>query len=131
MTFFILLLFYFNNAKAQSDNCAICGNWKWEKNDSQTFFTLRIRYKNNMLFGKHCYTLNNGSKVDCASLPSDTTFIISDYKFSDTLIVDVTSSFSYKKGKAKIYLSNGKLFWELFKEPTGEYYFPQHAILVK
>ena len=131
MIFLIIFIVITTTINAQTDTCRICGNWKWEKNDAQTFFTLKIKLKNNVLFGRHCYTLNNGSKVDCASLPADTTFKIVKYSYSDSIDVDIKSSFSGNYGKAKIYLMKDKLVWELIKKPEGEYYFPEKAILIR
>ena len=116
---------------SQSDTCSLCGNWKWEKNNDLTYFTLKIKLKKGILFGRHCYVLNKGDKVDCASMPPDTTFSINKYDFSNTLKVKVKSIFSEDYGEASITLVGEKLYWELLKKPTGEYYFPDKATLVK
>ena len=45
LTIFLFSIFL-NTINAQTDTCRICGNWKWEKNDAQTFFTLKIKLTN-------------------------------------------------------------------------------------
>lgn len=118
-----------HNSVGQKQN-PMCGDWKWEKNDDKHDFTLQIFQKDSLLIGKHCYIIDAGSKIDCASEEKEISFktVISD---STKLTLKIKSFYSNEFGEVEIALINEKLYWKLLKAPKAEYYFPKAAILIR
>jgi hypothetical protein len=112
-------------------NEEILGKWKWEKNNSSNDFTLKIKKtKSGVYYAKHCYILNNGSKMDCALEKGDTTFKILNFE-NNTTIVQFKSFVLNQKGKIKITYKKPLLIIEVLEEPKGEFYFPEKLTLIK
>lgn len=111
------------------DNCKFCGTWRWEKNDDRHDFSLEIQLRDGLLIGRHCYILNSGSKMDCATESKDFSFKIEN-PTSDTLTINVKSYYSGKVGKVLLEAKEGRMYWKLMRAPKGEFYFPKQAVLV-
>jgi len=127
---FMLCICVGNNLSAESDQCKICGNWSWEKNDDLHDFTLQLYLQDSLVIGKHCYVLNSGVKMDCAAEPSDVSFKLK-LPIGDSLQVNVKSFYSGQAGMVMLKLVGNKIHWQLIKTPEGEYYLPGDAFLVR
>lgn len=113
---------------SQELECLICGDWVWEKNDDRREFSIEIYKNDTLLYGKHCYILNSGDKMDCSVTDEDISFR-TEYTNTSTIIVEINSFYLGEKGRAEIKLIGENLYWKLLKEPKGEYYLPMEAIL--
>lgn len=128
----ILMLFSCgsNNSSAQSNECKICGNWSWEKNDDAHDFSLQLYQQDSLIIGKHCYVLNSGDKMDCAVGASDISFKIK-LPVGDSVVVSLKSFYSGQTGEVRLKLVHDKVHWKLIKAPKGEYYLPKEAFLYR
>lgn len=119
-----------HNSSAQSDECKICGNWIWEKNDNAHDFSLRVYQQDSLIVGRHCYVLNSGDKMDCALEASDFSFKIK-LPVGDSVQVSIKSFYSGQTGVVRLKLVHDKFQWKLIKAPKGEYYLPKDAFLYR
>ena len=125
---FVLLIF--NSCNSNGQNCSICGNWKWEKNDDKRDFTLQVMKLDSIIVGKHCYIVDSGNKMDCSAQDNDYSFK-SAIPNSDSLTVKIRSFYSNEVGIVSIKYYKGKIYWKLLQLPKGEFYLPREAILIK
>jgi len=126
----ILFVSSYTFCLSQSQSCRICGSWRWEKNDERHDFLLEISIKDSLIFGRHCYILDSGNKMDCSMESTDASFK-TQISVADSMTVIIRSYYSNQKGLVKLELKNKKLYWTLIKAPKGEYYLPKNAILLK
>jgi hypothetical protein len=130
----VLLIIFITSVTFQNKNndCNICGEWKWEKNDEKHDFTLQIFQKDSFIYGRHCYILDYGNKMDCYLRNDDYSFKIkfSDIK-SDSFSIKIKSYYSKNYGIVNLKLKDKKIYWNLLIIPKGEFYLPTEAILVK
>lgn len=117
------------NCSSQNNDCKICGSWQWEKNDDRHDFSVVIYLKDGFISGTHCYILDSGKKMDCATDSKEVSFKVINPK-TDSIILSIRSYYSGKSGDVKLENRNGKLYWKLIRAPKGEYYFPKEAILI-
>lgn len=118
--------------KSLIDTNVFVGNWivesSFNKNDD-TFSLHLFKNKNGLLEGYYCAITKNGSKIDCTS---DKEINIRTIKNENNFVIVLFESFfGAKNGEAKITLENDKIHWEILKNPTGEFYCPNNAYLVK
>jgi hypothetical protein len=125
----VFLLFYSCNSLCQQ-KCLFCGNWRWEKNDEKHDFTIQILQRDTVLFGKHCYILDAGNKMDCSKNNNDFSFKFN-FTTSDSIIFRIKSYYSNDSGKVCLTIKGDKLYWKLIQKPKEEYYLPREAILIK
>ena len=113
-----------------SNECKMCGEWTWEKNDENHDFNLKIYTEGEYIIGKHCYITDNGNKMDCSTDKNDISFKIKNTNLSN-LKVDFTSFFRGAKGIIEIQLKDNKLIWTVVQKPNDIYYLPLEAVLIK
>ncbi|MCL2649552.1 MAG: hypothetical protein FWD60_00835 [Candidatus Azobacteroides sp.] len=124
--FLLMLLLFCINVYGQLD---FSGDWYWTENDDDNTFNITLTKVNDSFYkGTHCGVFAGGMKMDCVDGDEPS---LSATLQGDSLIVTFTSQFCLKKGKAVIKFSNDSIIWKIIKEPDGEYYLPDEAILRK
>jgi hypothetical protein len=106
------------------------GEWQWEKNDAHKDFSITIKEKNGYLVGDYCCVMQNGDKVDCSDDKDNVSFKTAIPAHS-TIVVKFRSSFSETEGEAQIVFDGQNLLWHITKQPSGEYYCPADAKLIR
>lgn len=114
---------------SRHSECEMCGEWRWENNDDQHDFSVKISMQDGILIGKHCYIIDHGNKMDCSS-EQDVSFKVP-YPMTGSAQVDIRSYYSGASGIVEVKLRSGKLYWKLIKAPEEEYYLPKEAVLIK
>ena len=79
----------------------------------------------NAYLATYCAVARSGLKIDCSPNQENS------FKFLLNEPFTFKTHYSGKPGTAKISLQNGKLIWQIIKEPNGEHYAPANAILSK
>ena len=103
----------------------------WQYTATGTEFTLNLIQKGSALSGYHYAVWLNGNRID-ASADSTDIIISGNINPSNEALIIFRSSYSNTKGKVRLTkLSPSKIKWEIVKRPSGEYYLPDVAILVK
>lgn len=106
-------------------------NGYWTDGIDGSVFDLLLTQKGSTLTGSYCSTMLNGNKIDC-DIDSTDLSINGVVTNSNTVTVDFKSQFSRSSGKAMIKkISDTQIKWVIIKEPKGEYYIPNSAVLSK
>lgn len=106
------------------------GEWDWKDSPSTMTFSIDIKQQGKRLQGQYCAVAQNGNKTDCddESNPNIDGLIDDSGK---SAIVNFSSFFGAKNGRAALKMSDGHLIWHILKNPIeGEFYAPKDAILV-
>jgi len=118
-----------NTKRIDNPPSPFVGEWNWEKNSATKDFSLTIKQSGGKLIGTYCYTLNSGDKVDCAG---DATISFSvPLPSGNSFVAAFASTHSQTKGLVQITFDGTYLIWTITKEPTGEYYSPMSAKLIR
>jgi len=98
------------------------GHWE----DPAFAFSLDLSQNGEQLLGKHVVVAQGGNKID--SLDNSIEGIVQGNKAA----VNFQSSFAAEKGTAEIsQIDANTIFWKLITPPSGEYYLPSEATLIK
>lgn len=120
-------------SRAVPDARSISGEWHYEKTVPENellnrTFDLRLVFDGSTVRGQYCAIARNGGKIDCRD---EEEFNMEGTLKGDTAIVSFKGFFNTKaKGKARLYLYNNQLIWEIL-ESAGEIYAPKQAALDK
>ena len=107
------------------------GDWKWEKNNTESTFNIKLTQISNSIKGQHCITALKGRKSDCSGIIDENEVTIEGVNNENIAEIRFKSNFSNDWGKAKLtILDNGRLKWEVIQKIDGENYFPDIAILI-
>lgn len=108
---------------------SLVGNWKWERNSEKGEFNISFIQIGDSLFGSYCAIAQAGDRIDCSRKGEYSfQFIITK---SNQVEFKFKTNYSNTYGKAKIIFDNKKLTWEITEKPTGEFYAPLKAVLIK
>lgn len=102
------------------------GVWCWEKSDKKRTFSLKIVSGSNVYNGGYVAIAEGGDIID----DNDESF---SFPTGEVNVVKtrVQAGRSGNFGLVQIEMKNNKLQWEVLKEPEGEYFFPDKAVLYK
>jgi hypothetical protein len=109
------------------------GKWNYEfsSNENELLnrtFELNLVQKNNIIKGQYCAVARGGGKIDCND--KEINNILGTVK-DGIAYLEFTGFYDSKaRGKAKLYLDNKNLVWEIL-EVKGEIYAPKKAVLKK
>jgi uncharacterized protein (DUF2249 family) len=106
------------------------GKWEWESDNGDQDFSVDIKRVGNNLVGDYCCVMQKGKKMDCSEEKNNVSFRVP-IPGSNSFITTFKSSFSQTSGQVKISFDGKNLIWQVTKEPTGEYYCPKNARLLK
>lgn len=106
------------------------GQWDWDEAPSSRAFSLKLIQNGTILSGQYCAVAGNGNRVDCddEEIQNITGSIDNSGK---SAAIDFYSFFDARGGKASLSLKNNHLVWLIIKNPQGEFYAPQKAILMR
>ena len=125
--FLIMLLVIF--CHAEKTNIIFDGKWIWVKNSDTKDFSILIEKTNTIFNGYYCAVFLKGNRIDCNEdkIPSFA------FKYSNTniIITEFTSYYSQTSGEIKLTFNNNELLWEVIKTPSGIFYCPTNALLIK
>ncbi|WP_156437143.1 hypothetical protein [Burkholderia sp. RF2-non_BP3] len=106
------------------------GEWDWVDAPDTMTFSIDLTQNGTKLYGQYCAVAQNGNKVDCDGKADANINGIVDIA-GRSAIVNFSSFFGARNGKASLNISNGRLVWHIVKIPAdGEFYAPKKAILV-
>lgn len=108
------------------------GDWELENNSPGINNTFSIHLQKNssgVLEGYYCAVVRNGTKIDCS--PYKEINIKTVDKQKEGYLVSFESFFGAKNGRALIKVKNNKLYWQIIKEPLGDFYCPKSVYLIK
>jgi len=123
--FLILSLYLYS---CNSDTTTFLGDWICEKNNEKMSFSINIQEQQENYVGTYCAIAEYGNRIDC-STDKQVSFQLK--KSILTQEVEFYSYYSGTHGKVKIQLKNNKLYWIVIKQPDGEFYVPNKAVLKK
>lgn len=118
---------YFMNAQD------IDGSWKWTSSDGSQQFEIELEQISEKEYrGTHCAVFDNGERIDCASGLDYFSIVmlqISDGNFAGT----IESSYEKSQGKIRMqyHAQEDLLYFNLTKNPQGNFYLPTEAILTR
>lgn len=116
-----------NDAKVLS---GFSGDWEWEKNSETRMFFVNIEEKDGYYVGRYSAIAHDGMFIDSDYDDDDYSFVI-EKLFTDEAIVDFLTYYSRTKGKVKLSILDGKLYWDIIEEPDGLYFCPNNAVLIR
>jgi hypothetical protein len=122
LTFAIWLLAGCGNKQTAQDTVNFTGHWE----DVSSAFSLDLSQNGEQLQGSHVVIAQQGNKID--SLDRSIEGNIKGQKAT----VKFQSSFATNSGEAQIsFIDQNTIFWKMITPPSGEYYLPAEATLVK
>lgn len=131
LLFLFLLIFISGFAQRSQD---FAGSWFWKSPDGQNTMELQLEYENpKNIKGNHCVVFYQGGKTDCKKKNAGI-FTINLVKIADGIYDGtIESAVSFTSGKIRLqYIEREKAIrFYLKKVPSGEFYIPKEAFLVR
>lgn len=100
------------------------GTWCWDNDSKYSTFSITINKKLNMYYGGYFAVAYGGEHID------DNEHAFS-FKITDEHIIKtkIRTGIRNAIGIIQLTINNDKLEWEILKNPKGEFYVPEKAIL--
>ncbi|NIE55017.1 MULTISPECIES: hypothetical protein [unclassified Burkholderia] len=107
----------------------LSGEWDWDNAPSTMTFSIDLKQQGGKLKGQYCAVAQNGKKTDCDDESNPNIYGIVD-GVGKSAVVNFSSFFGAKNGKATLKIIDGHLVWHIIKSPFGgEFYAPKDAVL--
>ncbi len=121
LTFLLITLSY-----AKDDCNEFLGTWCWDKHSNQSTFALTLYKKTNKYEGGYSSVAYGGNIID----ENENAF---NFKICEKNIITtkIKTSIRNKYGLIQLKIVKNKLEWTVLKNPNGEFYAPEKAILHK
>lgn len=129
--FFLLCCIFvaFSSGGCASPAVPFVGKWGWNNSPSTMTFSIDLKKHGKKLQGQYCAVAQNGNKTDCNDETSPNIDGVID-ETGKSAIVNFSSFFGAKNGKAVLKINDGHLIWHIVRNPSeGEFYAPKDAIL--